>query len=25
MMLDKNNLEVAQLIQDWLAKKGLSK
>ena len=23
MMLDKNNLEVAQLIQDWLAKKGL--
>jgi pimeloyl-ACP methyl ester carboxylesterase len=25
IMLDKNNLAVAQLIQDWLAKKGLTK
>ena len=25
MMMDKNNLEVAQVIQDWLTKKGLTK
>ena len=25
IMIDRNNLEVAQLIQDWLVKKGLSK
>ena len=25
LMMDKNNLAVAQLIQDWLAKKGLTK
>jgi hypothetical protein len=25
MMMDKNNLEVAQLIDDWLARKGLAK